>query len=459
MLNPFFLQGSKGEQGLVQDLINEQIKMYGVDIQYLPRKFILQNEVIREVIVSEFNKSFPIEAYVSSYDGYGGQGTLLSKFGIQDVDELTIVISKEKFEFYMTPAIAQLPDRGLSTRPREGDLIYFPLGDRIFEIKYVEHESPFYQLQKNYVYELKCELFRPQNEIIDTDIKEIDDNLIGKTNIITYKMSGIGVTAIATAGITSGGVQYIEVTNRGRNYSSVPLVGISKPKISAGTTAVGIASLIGGIVDYCDPIGNLSRVQSVDIIYSGSGYTEPPNVEFYGGGGDGAEAIAYITDGCIDEIIIQNPGFGYINPPNISITGVSSIPASAYAIIESGIIKTISMVNCGSGYTEPPSISIDPPNLTGIGTYSFNETVVGTISSATGIVNSWNINTRLLNLTNIDGDFIPGEILVGQESNANYTLIEYNEFNEINPYSSNKEIEDASDLIVDFSEDNPFGNP
>ena len=69
MLNPFFLQGSKGEQGLVQDLINEQIKMYGIDVHYIPRRFVTKKTVIEEVIQSEFNNAFPIEAYVSSYDG------------------------------------------------------------------------------------------------------------------------------------------------------------------------------------------------------------------------------------------------------------------------------------------------------------------------------------------------------------------------------------------------------
>ena len=98
MLNPFFLQGSKGEQNLVQDLINEQLKIYGVEVYYIPRKFVTTNTVIEEVIQSEFSNAFPIESYVSSYDGYGGQGTLLSKFGIQDIDDLSLVISKERFE-------------------------------------------------------------------------------------------------------------------------------------------------------------------------------------------------------------------------------------------------------------------------------------------------------------------------------------------------------------------------
>ena len=167
-LNSYFLQGSKSEQSLVQSLINEQLTIYGVEVYYIPRRYISQNTVIREVIESQFDSAYPIEAYIDSYEGYGGQGTLLSKFGIQNVDDLTLVISRERYETYITPLIKNLPNVELATRPKEGDLIYFPLGDRLFEIKYVEHEQPFYQLKKNYVYQLRCELFRYEDEVMDT---------------------------------------------------------------------------------------------------------------------------------------------------------------------------------------------------------------------------------------------------------------------------------------------------
>ena len=98
MLNPFFLQGSKGEQSLIQDLINEQLKIYGVEVYYLPREYMTEKTVIKEVVESQFTNAFPIEAYVDTYDGYGGQGTLLSKFGIQEVDDLTLIVSKERYE-------------------------------------------------------------------------------------------------------------------------------------------------------------------------------------------------------------------------------------------------------------------------------------------------------------------------------------------------------------------------
>ena len=123
VLNSFFLQGSQGEQNLVQDLINEQLRMYGVEVHYLPRKYITEKTVIREVIQSTFDDAYPIEAYLENYDGYGDQTTILSKFGIQALNEITITISKERYESYITPLLDGQSDIKLATRPKEGDLI------------------------------------------------------------------------------------------------------------------------------------------------------------------------------------------------------------------------------------------------------------------------------------------------------------------------------------------------
>ena len=125
-LNPFFLQGTPSEQGLIQDLINEQLKMYGVEVHYIPRKYLNKDSILREVVLSKFTDSYPIEAYVDNYEGYGGQGTILSKFGIQEKDDLTLIISRERFETYISPLMENLDNVELSTRPKEGDLIYFP---------------------------------------------------------------------------------------------------------------------------------------------------------------------------------------------------------------------------------------------------------------------------------------------------------------------------------------------
>ena len=173
VLNPFFQQGSTSEQNLVQSLINEQLQIYGVNVHYMPRKFANSNTIIKEAIESKFDDAYPIEAYVESFDGYGENPTLLSKFGIQQTNELTLTISRDRFETYISPLMKNEENVRLSTRPKEGDLIYFPLGDRLFEIKYVEHEQPFYQLKKNYVYTLRCELFMYEDEVIDTGVDEM----------------------------------------------------------------------------------------------------------------------------------------------------------------------------------------------------------------------------------------------------------------------------------------------
>ena len=91
VLNPYFQQGSQSEQSLVQSLINEQLKIYGVDVHYMPRKYVSSDSILREVTASSFEDAYPIEAYVDTYEGYEGVGTLLSKFGIQELDDLNLI--------------------------------------------------------------------------------------------------------------------------------------------------------------------------------------------------------------------------------------------------------------------------------------------------------------------------------------------------------------------------------
>ena len=231
-LNPFFLQGTQSEQRLIQDLINEHLRMYGVEVVYIPRKFVNRKSIIEEVQSSRFDDNFAIEAYVNTYDGYSGAGDILTKFGMSLRDELLITISKERFEDFIAPFMGALDDGTgegeiiLSTRPREGDLIYFPLGQRLFEVKFVEHENPFYQLGKNYVYELKCELFEYEDEVIDTSIKEIDTQVQEEGYITTLKLVGVGRTAIVSATLGTGYIKNIFLNNDGYGYTRAPVVSI-----------------------------------------------------------------------------------------------------------------------------------------------------------------------------------------------------------------------------------------
>ena len=480
-LNPFFIQGTSGEQNLVQDLINEQLRMYGVEVYYLPRSYLTTNTVIEEVIQSSFEDAYPIEAYVQNYEGYDDNTTLLSKFGIQSTQEMTFIISKERFETYISPLIRNEENIKLSTRPKEGDLIYFPLGDRLFEIKFVEHEKPFYQLQKNYVYELRCELFRFENEVIDTGIDSIDDVLIGGEsdglsdsgtssiigNIQTLTLVGTGVSATAVAGIiTEGGIRTITITNRGGGYTSVPRVAISSAP-SGGITGIATAVMIGGI-NVCNQSANpkARSVQNIDIINPGAAYTLAPGVRVIGGGGAGAAATATIADGVVGIITITAGGSGYVTDPTITfsnevfLSGVSTAGAAATAIVSAaGTISGIHFINAGLGYSTAPTITISDPDMDSTGEFIFNEIITGSSSNTTGRVRVWNSETNILEIANVTGTFTLGENIVGSTSGASHELRKVN----LNPiddgFADNLNIENAADNILDFSEQNPFGMP
>ncbi len=485
-LNPYFTQGTTGEQNLVQDLINEQLKMYGVDIFYLPRKYLTTNSVIREVVQSKFDVAYPLEAYVDNYDEYSGGGNLLSKFGIQSQDEVRLIISRERFENYITPLIQNQDDIKLSTRPKSGDLIWFPLDDRVYEIKDIEYAKPYYQLQDLYVYELYCELFRYEDEVIATGIDEIDDNLVGDDtdgttedgiNTIqgptqTLTMVGTGVTAAAyTSVILQGGLRTITLTNRGGGYSENPTVAIS----SAPTTnniipyQTGIATVrtIGGIA-YCNKnvSSNLVSIQSVPITNPGAGYTQGPGIRFFGGGSDGAGAAAtsFTGDGTLGVVTFTNHGGGFTTNPTVTISGPTGVGTTATAIAEinnAGIVTFFGFTNAGSGYTtsDVVNITFSEPSLTSTGTFVFNEIITGQTSGVTARVRTWNGTTNILEVASVTGDFRVGETITGGTSGASRVL----RLRDIEPdnveFADNFTIETEADAIIDFSEQNPFGTP
>ena len=472
VLNPFFQQGSASEQSLVQSLINEQLKIYGVDVHYMPRKYVSSDSVLREVSASSFEDAYPIEAYIDNFDGYGDNPTLLSKFGIQATNEVTLNISKERFETYISPLMKNESNIKLSTRPKEGDLIYFPLGDRLFEIKYVEHEKPFYQLKNTYVYELRCELFRYEDEVIDTGVDEIDDTLEATEGVdgadyvigTTQKLTLVGDAEQATAVTTQvhGAIQYVDITNRGNSYTYAPRVAISSAP-AGGVTGVGTAYLLGGIVvcsGAAQPNSNKSVVQHVYMVNPGSGYTTGPDMQFYGGGGTGLAVTSYMSNGAIGIVTVTGGGSGYTTSPNITFTGLSTVSAAATAVVSTaGTISAIHITNAGAGYTTPPTIAIAAPTGTSTGTFVFNEIVTGGTSGATARVRTWNSVTNEIELSNVDGTFSREETLTGSTSSASRVIRLIDLTNYDDGFGDNDVFETEADDILDFSEGNPFGTP
>jgi len=172
--NPYFTQGTTLERGLYEDLVIEQIKIYGQDVKYVPRTLVDEDILFREDSMSEFTGAYEVEMYVANIDGFQGDGDLYTKFGIRVTDQVTFVVARKRFE----DAVDDNTNLIVEGRPNEGDLIYFPLTQKLFEIKYVEYKKPFYQLQNPlgaFVYELKCELFEYSHEDFETGDPAIDE--------------------------------------------------------------------------------------------------------------------------------------------------------------------------------------------------------------------------------------------------------------------------------------------
>ena len=471
-LNPFFLQGSASEQRLVQDLINEQLKIYGVEVFYMPRKFVGTDDVMKENVVARFDDSFALEAYVQNYEGFAGSGDLMTKFGVRTTDELTLVISRERYDDFVSVFYQDGADETkLTSRPKEGDLIYFPLSDSLFEVKFVEHEQPFYQLGKLYMYQLTCELYEYEDAVIDTSIEEIDNNAEDDGFIATLTLAGVGQTAAFSAGLSTSGVNTITLINDGFGYTSPPAVAISTSpsgSTDANATAVAITTSAGA--------GSTTfSIKEVLITNPGFGYTIAPTVTFSGAGGSGAVARAGIGTNVAKILFSSAAGSKYTSPPVVSIStspsGLSTANATGVAIVSAaGTITDIRLTNAGFGYASPPVITIANPN-TGVGTGNFflNEVVKGQSSLCTARVKDWDADTNILKISNISTNFALGEILVGSATTGefpgmgqtgSYTInkISLDNFQD-DEFANNLVIENEADGgLVDFTESNPFGS-
>ena len=564
-LSPYFLQGSTNEQRLVQDLINEQLKIYGQDVVYLPRKIINKNTIMKEVTASTFDDAFRMEAYLVNYEGFEGSGDVLSKFGIQTTDAVSFVISKERYEDFISPFLTVDTAYQLASRPEEGDLIYLPLDNTLFEIKYVEGKKPFYQLNNLYVYTLSCEVMDyALDEQIDTGIEAVDKAAVEFG--FTTKLTMVGVTAAtatATAQLakdlstlsTGNSVNRIDLINDGTGYTIAPLIGISTaPTNGINATAVAIMTSRSGQTG--------QSIDRIEITNPGYGYTEVPTITIrsqnaFGTGGiatallsptsigapvitsqgsgyafpselsptvtftppsSRATATATVSSGStvINALTITSPGVGYTGVPTVTISApTSGVTAIATATISGGEVTGLTINNAGSGYdpSSPPTvtisnqvgiktwtgelaeavsflntngelnvirytnagvgytegsapeITISSPTRAGLSTgdYLFKETVRGVSTGTTAVVSDWDRDTRVLKVTTSSGTFLTGETVVGigttmNGSDSEYVILSKTDENDDDTFGDNLTVETEADAILDFSEDNPFGD-
>lgn len=266
-VNVYFSQGTRNEQSLIEDIIIESLKIYGQEVMYIPRTLVSKDNILGEDRLSKFKTAFPIEMYFENVDSFDGQGAFIQKFGLMMEQSATLVVARRRWE----QMVGRYGVTILPQRPCEGDLIYFPLSKGLFEIKFVQHQDPFYQLGKLYVFKLQIELFQYSSEQIDTGIKEVDvfESLKTFTTDTTRNQTGY--------------IKSINMTANGSGYTSVPTVEIvSATGYGAEATAVlGTGATAG-------------RVVSVSVVQGGSGYTNSTVINFIGGGGTNAAAVSVI---------------------------------------------------------------------------------------------------------------------------------------------------------------------
>ena len=166
----YFDKGSNNEQTLYEDLIVEQLKVFGHDVYYLPRTLVKEDTLFGEDVLSKFDDAYGIEMFMEQVEGYGGEKELVSKFGLEIRDEATFVVSRRRW----ISLIGADSNLIVSTRPNEGDLIYFPRLQKLFEINFVDHDDPFFQVDNLPVFKLYCSTFEYSSEQLDTGIAAVD---------------------------------------------------------------------------------------------------------------------------------------------------------------------------------------------------------------------------------------------------------------------------------------------
>ena len=248
--NVYFNHAVQSEQNLHEDLVVESLRFYGHECYYLPRTIVDEDELFGEDTSSKYGDAYQVEMYIENTEGFDGEGDLLSKFGVEVRDQATFVLSRRTWDRF----VSLDGNLAVTTRPNEGDLIYFPLGNQVFEIRFVEHENPFYQLGKLNVFKLQCETFEYSHEEIDVGIAELDnieDQFSYQVSMILGAGSGdfvVGETVtqtVATGKTVSGNV--VSFTSQGETVKTLKVNNItfSDTDVPAGSTMFVLSSQAG----------------------------------------------------------------------------------------------------------------------------------------------------------------------------------------------------------------------
>ena len=450
--------GVATEQNLVQDLVDEQIKLFGSDVFYIPR-IHLKDKSLGEIIQSEFSQSYMIEMFLVNVEGFGAGAEFVSKFGLRITDEITFVVSRRRWEQSANPAL----NLAVDGRPNEGDLIYFPMTEDLYEVKYVERENPFFQLGKQYFYQLTAEIYEQGADKFDTGIDEVDDVERQFSNITTLN---VGLTTRQTATGTlavnpSGVITTATITLAGTGYNIAPNVTIGNVGSGSG------GSITSSIID--------GGVTTLTVANGGSGY-DPNNLPTITVDAP-PEAIQFVND---EHVVIggftqQGGGRSWTSSNKVitvtalgafdSIFATTTQKKYFYWKFEDKRISYVYQYNGTTATTVQGYFYYDSVNSKYIinawedtSTNGGQATVYDLMSATIAEVADWNGVTNTLEVMNRTGNFIDGDMIRGVESNAIYTLGTFSTIdNTSTEWDQNAAIEDGADDLIDWGEKNPFG--
>jgi len=397
--NVFFSPKVRTEQHLYEDLIIEALRLYGQDVFYIPRETVTPDEILNEEY-SKYASAYVVEMYIGNTESFEGDGNLLSKFGLEIRDQATFVVSRRRFQ-----QLVEIDANAIrEERPREGDLIYLPLSKSLFEIKFVEHEKPFYQLSNLPTYELQCELFEYSAEKFDTGVSALDryEHIFGPQNVIEI----------------TGGIFGFKAGDRIKQ--------IITPFNDSTARAIASIDVNGSVVDtqITNPgfgYGNIIGGVSVD-------FSAPPP------GGVRAMGQTVVVNGSIVDINVTNPGSGYITSPTVTIQS-SSEPD----IAESSVTGEV------ANFIETGSIAGQGGPLRRANLY------ITDVQSSDGTMRNFSTGGTIIHIPRPDN--------VGWTVSKVYTIDDKDLYIPQEPLSQNEIFENKGDEIIDFSESNPFGDP
>ena len=435
------------ERSLYQDLVKEAIQIYGHDVYYINRDTVALDTILGEDSLSTFTKQTPIEMYVEDSEGFGGDKEIISQFGLENRNEITFVVSKERFQqmdsqlaiesgtdttgggiLLEAGSIDQTENSSVLTsvqgdsnfyilqdtattdsdRPKEGSLVYHPVFAKMFEISFVDHDEPFYQLDNNPVYKLRCKQFEYSSEAIDTGITTIDEiesalSLASSDYQFTLELSTY--QAFGTSTLSGDGVSLVSITQGGA-YTTAPTVTFSQPDIQGVVTAGRLLTFGAGHTNnaFYNMVGG-----------SGSGL----QIRGTGGGGMIGFTITVAGTGYQVGDVVSTP---IDNPATLEITAVNdnTLTLGTAVIDSSGTVTEVTITEAGTGYTNAPTVTFSSSDLQG--------SLLLENAADTG-------NAEYL----LQEDYIVGD----QSTDTT---------------NQNELFDELDDTVLDFSETNPFGD-